>query len=89
MLLKISAGPVKLRDTQEKKISYMKKCRAAWCVSERAGVSGEGNFSTGNVSEQPLAWEANMAPLIAAGYGLPWRRLFLLALPQACLVSHP
>lgn len=89
MLLKISAGPVKLRDTQEKKISYMKKCRATWCVSERAGVSGGGNFPAGNVSKQPLAWEANMAPLIAAGYGLPWRRLFLLALPQAYLVSHP
>lgn len=51
-----------------------------------------GDFSTGNVSEQPLAWEANAVPLIAAGYGLtgPWMRLFLLtAVPQTYLGSHP
>lgn len=59
-------------------------------MSQKGQMSG--NFSTGNVSEQPLAWETNAAPLIAAGCGLigPWVRLFLLiAVPQAHLGSHP
>lgn len=89
MLLKITVEPVKLGDTQQKIFfSYMKKCRA----SEGTGVSGGGNFSTGKAFEQSLAWEANAAPLIAAGNGLtaPWLRLlFLLALPQHYLGSHP
>lgn len=59
-------------------------------MSQKGQMSG--NSSPGNVSEQPLAWEGNAAPLIAAGYGLisPWVRLFLLlALPQTFLGSHP
>lgn len=84
VLLKISVGPLKLRDTSGN----------VWKNAEQpvSAVSGGGSSSAGNVSVQPLAWEARMGLLTTSGHNhlAPWMRLFVLfSMLQICPGSYP